>query len=436
MSLASRKVAGNAGWLVGGSVVHKMLAFVMSILVARYLGPGDYGLINYAGAYTAFFASLCTLGINSVIVKEFLDSPDEQGLALGTTFVLRGISSLLSMAVIICVVFFVDAGEPITIAVVALCSIGLVFQSYDSLKCWFQARLQSKYCAIATSVSYLFVCAFQAALFLLGKDVRWFALATSVDYIVAACFLFAVYKKMGGQRLRFSWAKARAILACSIPFVLAGLMAAVYASTDRLMLKQMIGDSAVGFYSLACSLSVAWAFVLSSVIDSMYPVIVQEFGRDREAYDRLNRQLYAIVFYVSCGMSLAVVLIAEPLIALLYGDAYLPAVAPLRVVVWYTALSYLGVARNPWMVCEGQQRYLKYLYAAAAALNVAVNFVLIPAWGATGAAVASLATQMATTLVLPVLIKPLRPNAKLMFDAILLRGVFSVRGSKHGKRSS
>lgn len=425
-----RKVARNAGWLIGGNVVHKALAFLMSILVARYLGPGDYGLINYAGAYTAFFASLCTLGINSVIVKEFLDNPDEQGVALGTTFVLRGVSSLLSALAIVCIVLFVDADEPLTIAVVALCSVGLVFQVYDSMKCWFQARLQSKYCAIAVNISYLAVCAFQVALLALGKDVRWFALASSVDYIVAACFLFAVYRRMGGQRLSFSWEKGLAILRLSVPFILAGLMVAVYASTDRLMLKQMLDDTAVGFYSLACSLSTAWTFVLSSIIDSVYPAIVQAFQRDRAVYNKLNRQLYAVVFYVSCGMSLVVMLVAEPLVRLLYGDSYLPAVAPLRVVVWYTAFSYLGVARNPWMVCEGCQGYLKYLYAAAAALNVVMNLALIPLWGATGAAAASLATQMATTLVLPALIGPLRPNARLMLDAILLRGVFPVRDSE------
>lgn len=102
--------------------------------------------------------------------------------------------------------------------------------------------------------------------------------------------------------------------------------------------------------------------------------------------------------------------------------------APLRIIVWYTAFSYLGVARNAWVVCEGRQRWLKYLYASAALINVALNALLIPALGPSGAALASLATQVSTTMVLPFLIRPLRPNAMLMLEGILLRGVFGGRG--------
>ena len=69
----------------------------------------------------------------------------------------------------------------------------------------------------------------------------------------------------------------------------------------------------------------------------------------------------------------------------------------MQVITWYTAFSYLGVARGAWVVCEGKQKYLTPLYIGSALVNVALNFLLIPCWGATGAAVASLLTQISTT---------------------------------------
>ena len=62
-SLRKNKVVKNAGWIIGGKVANKLLAFVVGIFAARYLGPSNYGLINYAAAYATFFASLCTLSI-------------------------------------------------------------------------------------------------------------------------------------------------------------------------------------------------------------------------------------------------------------------------------------------------------------------------------------------------------------------------------------
>ena len=144
-SLRKNKVVKNAGWIIGGKVANKLLAFVVGIFAARYLGPSNYGLINYAAAYAAFFASLCTLGINSVIVKNFVDHPDQQGETIGTTLLLRAISSLLSALAIIGIVSVVDRGERLTIVVVALYSIGLIFQVFDTLNYWFQARLQSNF---------------------------------------------------------------------------------------------------------------------------------------------------------------------------------------------------------------------------------------------------------------------------------------------------
>lgn len=73
--LLSSKVTRNASWIIAGRVYHMLLAFFVGLLTARYLGPSNFGLINYAATYTSFFASFCTLGINSVIVKNFVDHP-------------------------------------------------------------------------------------------------------------------------------------------------------------------------------------------------------------------------------------------------------------------------------------------------------------------------------------------------------------------------
>lgn len=417
------KVVKNAGWIVMGSLINKVLAFLVSVLTTRYLGPDNYGLLNYAVAYTTFFASLCTLGINSVIVKNLVDHPDEEGTTIGTTLLLRSISSFLSALMIVGIVCIVDCDEPLTIMVVAMYSVGLLFQIFDTFNYWFQSRLMSKFSSFASIAAFVTVSAYKVILLITGKSVIWFAMANAIDYIVLAIFLIIAYWRNGGSRLMFSYQKASDLLRSSSSFVVSGLMVSIYASTDKLMLKQMMTEASVGYYSLASSFSMTWAFLLQAVIDSMYPVIVQERARDHAAYERKNKQLYAIVFYTSVLLSAVIALAAELIIRLLYGATYLPAVKPLRIIVWYTSFSYLGVARNAWMVCENRQKYLKYLYVSAAVINVGLNLALIPHWGASGAAVASLTTQMLTTILLPMLIRPLRPNAKLMWDAICLRDV-------------
>ena len=142
-ALFNNKTVKNTWWLIGGRVAYSALSFVVGVITANYLGPSNQGLIDYATAFTTFFYSVCTLGISSIIVKNFVDYPDEEGTTLGTAIVLRFISSLISMILIIGIVLIVDHGEKTTILVTVLVSISLCFTVFDAFNEWFQNRLQS-----------------------------------------------------------------------------------------------------------------------------------------------------------------------------------------------------------------------------------------------------------------------------------------------------
>ena len=144
---------------------------------------------------------------------------------------------------------------------------------------------------------------------------------------------------------------------------------------------------------------------------------------EKAQFEKKNRQLYAIVIYISIFVAIMIILFGKFAIAILYGDAYLPAAEPLKIITWYTIFSYLGVARNAWIVCEDKQKYLKYMYLSAAIINIILNYVMIPVWGASGAAAASLITQICTSIILPCFIRELRPNVRLMLQAFFLRNI-------------
>lgn len=418
----------NAGWMIGEKILQMLISLVVSLLTARYLGPSNYGLINYASSFTAFFASFCTLGINSLMVKEFVDRPEEEGEVLGTALLMRTVASLLSALTIICVVSMIDRDEPETILVVCLCSVGMVFQVFDAFRYWFQRHLLSKFTAIATLVAYIATAIYRIVLIVSGAEVTFFALATSVDYVVLAIFLVVFYKQNGGKRLHFSWKYGKQLLSRSKHFILAGLMVSIYAQTDKLMLKQMLDVTQTGYYATATAINTMWCFVLAAVIDSLYPAIMEAHKSGNEQlFEKRNRQLYAIVFYLSVAAAILLNLLAELIIYILYGVAYLPAATPLRIVSWYTAFSYLGTARNAWIVSKNRQKHLITIYVAAAVGNVALNWILIPVWGANGAALASLLSQVLTGFLLPFFVKELRPNARLVLEGILLKGVFEKK---------
>lgn len=299
------KEARNAGWLISGRVVQMVLSFFVSILTARYLGPSNYGTISYAGAYVAFFTSFCSLGINYVIIKDFVDHSDEQGKTIGTTIVLRFISATLSSLMIIGVVSIIDKGEQTTLIVSALCSVALIFQAFDTINFWFQSKYQSKVTSIATLVAYVTTSAYRIILLVAGKSVAWFAFANSIDHICLGILLYLIYKRNNGPKLSFSWNKGKQLLGKSYHYILSGMMVAIYAQTDKLMLKQMMDETSVGYYSLASTINLMWVFILQAIIDSMYPTIMRLHKESKIGFEKKKQAIIChcnLCVDISCSM--------------------------------------------------------------------------------------------------------------------------------------
>lgn len=415
----------NFSWLVVGKVLQMILSLIVGLLTARYLGPANYGIINYSTAYLTFCLSFCTLGITAIIVKNFTDRPDEVGTAIGTTLLLRLAVGIISIALVTLLVAFIDSDEPLVIYVTFLVCISLIFHPFDTFNYWFQYKYNAKVISIVSFISCCVLSLYRVMLLVNNCSIEWFAFACSVDYIVLGILMLIAYRQHSGPKLKYSSKKAKELLSQSYHFILSSIMIVIYGYSDKIMLKQMLADADVGYYSIATNICAMWTFVLYAVVDAMYPTIMNVYkGGDFDLFLRKNRQLYAIVFYISVFASIFITLGSPFIIQLLYGVDYLPASPLLQLVTWYTAFSFLGVARNAWLVCEKRQKYLKYIYTLSAVINVVLNFWMIPVIGAIGAALASLITQIFSCLLLPYIFKPLRINVHLMAEAICLKNVF------------
>ena len=78
--MIKNKVVKNASWIIGCRIVQSVFALIVSMLTARYLGPSNFGLINYAASIVAFFLPIAQLGINNILVHEFVNNPEEEGV--------------------------------------------------------------------------------------------------------------------------------------------------------------------------------------------------------------------------------------------------------------------------------------------------------------------------------------------------------------------
>ena len=227
-----------------------------------------------------------------------------------------------------------------------------------------------------------------------------------------------LYFQLGGKKLSFSREKALKLFNKSKHYILSGMMVTIFAQTDKVMLKLMINETVTGYYGAAVTCAGITGFVFSAVIDSFRPYIFEGRQVNENTFEHRLSVLYSIIIYLSLAQSVVFTILAKIIVFLLYGSAFLPSVGALRIVVWYTTFSYIGSARNIWILANNKQRYLWKINLMGALANVIINALLIPSIGIYGAAIASLVTQIFTNVIVGYIVKPIRQN-----NAIMVRGL-------------
>ncbi|KAA0958748.1 flippase [Planococcus sp. ANT_H30] len=400
-----------------------ILSLVIGIFTVRYLGPGNYGVISYIESFVMFFTAVSTLGLNAIIIKEFVSNEKQQGKLLGTALILRIVVGCISSILLILIIFLTGEGDKELIIVACIQSLIIPFQAFELINFWFQSKMNSKKAVIAQVYSYIILIVYKTFILITGKSILWFAFSTTLDIGLAGLMLFIAYVKNEGPKLEFSLFTAKKLLSQSYHFIFSSMLVVIYAQTDKIMIKYFMDVYSVGIYSAALKITIMWSFIPYAIIDSARPLIMSAKEVNTESYEKKLIQLYAVIIWLSILYGIFVCFFAKNIILILYGNEYIGATSALQILVWYTAASFIGSIKNIWLICENKIKFEKYFALMGVICNIMLNLILIPYLGIVGAAIASLGTQFVTNIFAPLLFPETRGHTKLVLEGLFLKRI-------------
>lgn len=239
------------------------------------------------------------LGLCNVLVQEIVNNPNDEGKILGTSITLCFISSICCIVGVTAFAFVANPDEPTTILVCFLYSLILIFQAFDYVEYWYQAKLMSKYTSMISLVAYIVVSIYKIFLLVNGKSVYWFAISNALDYVLISSGGLLLYRKLGGSKLKFSIETGRMMFEKSKHYILSSMMVTVFAQTDKIMLKMMLNESATGYYGAAVTCAGMTGFVFTAIIDSFRPSIFEGLKDGKDVFRHRLTMLYSIVIYAA-----------------------------------------------------------------------------------------------------------------------------------------
>lgn len=415
-----RKYLHNTSWLFVERILRMVVGLFVGVWIARYFGPEQYGLYNYAQSFVTLFAIIATLGLDSIVTRELIKDETQRDRLLGTAFFLKLAGALMSFAALGIGILF-TSNSPHANTLIFVIASATLFQSFNVIDFYFQSRVLSKYIVFANIVGFSLSSLIKIGLILFEAPLLAFAAVIVFDSVILSLGYVYFYKK---QRFmlklwRFDYPLARSLLRDSWPLILTGAVLMVQARIDQVMLKEMVGTKEVGYYSVAMRLIEALAFVPILLKNSLLPAIINAKQQSQELYEQRLGDFYRLNFLVFLLTAIPIFIFSEQIVVLLFGEAYQPAGFLLSLFAVRLFFANMGVARSVFILTENLYRFSFITMVIGTLTNITLNYVWIPQYAAVGALYATIVSFFVTTFLLDLFYSKTLGNTLRMFKCML-----------------
>ncbi|PKN13758.1 MAG: flippase [Deltaproteobacteria bacterium HGW-Deltaproteobacteria-4] len=412
----------NSSWIMGEKLFTIGVGFLVTVLIARYLGPERYGILAYALSLTALFASAGHMGLGGLVVRELVRKPDSRPEIIGTSIALKLLGFLVGfIALLIYALVFEDRENKEFLVLIVVAS-ALFFKPFDVIDFWFQAHVQAKYTAIARSASFFFTACFNVLLVLISAELLFFAFSSLLQSFLAACFLLLLFRSTANIPIttwRVSLMMAKQLWSHGWVIFLGAIFSSIYLKLDQIMLKWLTSAEEVGIYSVAATLSEAWYFVPSAIIASLFPNLIKLKEENKIFFNASLQKIFDILFILALSVALVVNFMAEPLMEFLFGQQYLASAPILAIHIFASLFIFMRAAFSMWILIENALIFSLITQGLGALANIGLNFLLIPKYSGYGAAVATLLSYATASYFSLFFYKKTRPIFWMMSKAMM-----------------
>jgi len=396
-----------------------VLAVVVGLWVARYLGPEGYGQLNYALAAVALLGPLAELGFEAVLRREFVRNPETSAKLAGTATRLRLVGALLAVGVVTAYAFFpgVITGDR---RLLLILSLSLFQPGAMVAESWLQSRLESRKSVIPQWIALGLGAGLRILAIVMQAPIEAFAAIIIIELGLSTILVVRSARRSGLRIGRADGAMAVDLLKECWPLALASVSVMIYMRIDVLMLRWMVGDGAAGNYSAAVRLSELAYYLPMIAAASVQPMLVRAHQEGNAVYLRRLQGYFDLSAVSAYAVAFPMALLSSHLIAWAYGPLYASAAPVLAVHAWASVFVFLGVARSQHLINVGYTRFSLMSTLAGALANVVLNLVFIPRWSGTGAALATVLAQAIAAWGMTLCYAPTLPIAILQTRSILI----------------
>ncbi len=387
-----------------------LLGTIVSVWVARFLGPEDYGNFTYIISFVLIFSPFYTMACEEVLIKYLVEEEYSHDLIMGSGFLFKLLGSLIGFILVNGFAFYFAPDNDLIKVGIFVYSIFMMLKAFQVIDNYYLAIKNIKVVSFFRNIIMVILSLCKIAGILNGKSWLWFVYISSFELFLYMLFYSITYFKDG--KYLWSWKPNNILISklfkISFPLVLISFCSLGVAKLDQVMIMNIKGSVELGKYAVSVKLIELWQFVPMALISSFFPKIVSSFSNSKQEYRKNVKELYFMIITFSLLLATGTTIVSEPLIKLLYGEMYLGAGRILALYSWTILFLYITLARNKIFIIENLVLLEVMVVALTLVINFALNIVMIPMYGAEGAILASVGSYFLANVLASIVSKRMR----------------------------
>jgi len=390
-STLTRKILGNSIALFSSQLLAKVFRVVANFLLARYLGPENFGIWTLVLTFTELFRFIPDFGLERTLVRRMARNENRSGLS--ATLFLRGLFSGLAILAIWGALFLTGYNQNVRLFLY-LYSLSFFLQSVSgAFSAYFQAQLKSAaliWAYTASGVLYLLL----VLTGILGQQNTIFFLSAllATEGILLTLFAFTFFKK--GEKLTpFSFGELGPMVKEATPFVVWLGLGTIYYRMDTLLVYHFVGEKGAGLYAACFRLSEGFLLIATAAASSLFPVFSRLQTENNKEFVSLFQKSFFWFFVPAPLIAILIMGLSHSIINFLYGQAFAPAAAGLSVIIWSVPFMFANILSTKAIVACNKETSITKITALNLVINLGLNFYLLPRYGFIGACWATVATE-------------------------------------------
>ncbi|MDA0524408.1 flippase [Methanococcoides alaskense] len=385
-----RKIAKNTTAMIVGNIFVKILALIISISLARYLGVESFGKYTFVITYLMFFSFISGFGVDQVVIRDISRNSSVTSKMMNNALFIRSITSFIAIALSVIFINLLDYPTD-TKLYITIASTILLFQGLSYLfESLFQSNLKMEYSSIAMIVSKsIFVLLVVALIYKNGSLMQLillFVFSESIRTVISAIYS----RKFTKFNFQIDTHTFKYLVKEALPFVLGSAFYIIYYRIDILMLSILEGDSAVGLYSAAYKLTDPLLFLPGALASTLMPVMSKQYIGERKNLKKTYRMGSKYIVMLMLPTTVGLYVISEKLILLLYTVEFSNSIFALQILAGTIIANSINSIQTSALAATNKQKLNLIAVAICCVINVILNIVLIPKYSYVGAALATL----------------------------------------------